>query len=70
LKVTRTPEAIVLKPDNDKYTVFYRGAVDDNAQVATDVHHHYLTDAIDALLSGRNASEPVVRPMGCNVRQN
>jgi peroxiredoxin len=70
LKVTRTPEAIVLKPDNGKYTVFYRGAIDDNAQVATDVHNHYLTDAIEALLAGRNPAQGVVRPMGCNVRQH
>ena len=68
LKVTRTPEAIVLKPDGNAYKVFYRGAIDDNAQVATDVHRHYLTDAIEALLSGANPSQPVVRPMGCNVR--
>ncbi|MDV3308713.1 MAG: redoxin domain-containing protein [Cyclobacteriaceae bacterium] len=69
LKVTRTPEAIVLKPENGAYKVFYRGSIDDNAQVATDVHRHYLADAIEALLAGRNVSQPVVRPMGCNVRQ-
>lgn len=70
LKVTRTPEAIVLKPENGTYKVFYRGAIDDNAQVATDVHHNYLADAIEALLAGRNPSQAVVRPMGCNVRQH
>src|SRR5690606_35153581 len=70
LKVTRTPEAIVLKPENGPYRVFYRGAIDDNAQVATDVHRHYLTDAIDALLNGQKPSQAVGRPMGCNVRNN
>lgn len=70
LRVTRTPEALVLKPENGAYKVFYRGAIDDNAQVATDVHRHYLTDAIEALLAGRNVAQPVVRPMGCNVRQH
>lgn len=70
LKVTRTPEAIVLKPENGAYKVFYRGAIDDNPQVATDVHRHYLADAIEALLNGQNAPQAVVRPMGCNVRTN
>jgi hypothetical protein len=70
LKVTRTPEAIVLKPEGGAYKVFYRGAIDDNAQVATDVHRHHLADAIEALLAGQNAPQPSVRPMGCNVRQH
>lgn len=70
LNVTRTPEAIVLKPEGGAYKVFYRGAIDDNAQVATDVHRHYLSDAIDALLAGQNPAQPVVRPMGCNVRRH
>lgn len=70
LKVTRTPEALVLKPEGGGYSVFYRGAIDDNAQVATDVHRQYLTDAINALLAGGKPSRPVVRPMGCNVRSS
>ena len=70
LKVTRTPEGIVLKPEGSAYKVFYRGAIDDNAQVASDVHRHHLADAIEALLSGQNAPQPSVRPMGCNVRQH
>ena len=69
-KVTKSPEAIVLKRTNNGFTIFYRGAIDDNAQVATDVHQHYLADAINALLSGQSAARPVVRPMGCNIRQH
>jgi hypothetical protein len=70
LKATRSPEAIVLKAGGDGFTVFYRGAVDDNAQVATDVHNHYLAEAIEALLNGQRAPRPVVRPMGCVIRAN
>lgn len=70
LKATKSPEAIVLKSTGNAFTVFYRGAIDDNAQVATDVHQHYLADAVNALLSGQNPSRPVVRPVGCNIRQH
>lgn len=69
-KVTKSPEAIVLKPAGNGFTIFYRGAIDDNAQVAADVHQHYLAEAINALLSGQSPARPVVRPMGCNIRQH
>lgn len=69
-KVTKSPEAIVLKPAGNGFAIFYRGAIDDNAQVAADVHQHYLADAINALLSGQSPARPVVRPMGCNIRQH
>ncbi|HLT71689.1 MAG TPA: redoxin domain-containing protein [Cyclobacteriaceae bacterium] len=70
LKVTKSPEVIVLKPADNGFTVFYRGAIDDNAQVATDVHQHYLADALNALLSGQIPPRPVVRPVGCTIRQH
>ena len=70
LKVTKSPEAIVLKAAGNGFAIFYRGAIDDNAQVATDVHQTYLADALNALLSGQSPSRPVVRPVGCNIRQH
>lgn len=70
LKATKSPEAIVLKAAGGTFSVFYRGAIDDNAQVASDVHQRYLADAVNALLSGQNPSRPVVRPAGCNIRQH
>lgn len=68
LKATKSPEAFVLQPTGDQYSVFYRGAIDDNAQVATDVHERYLQAAIDALIAGQSPPRPV-RPTGCIIRQ-
>lgn len=70
LKITKSPEAIVLKATGNNFAVFYRGAIDDNAQVASDVHQSYLADAINTMLSGQNISRPAVRPVGCNIRQH
>jgi len=42
----KSPEAFLLKNSNGKFTVVYRGAIDDNAQVEADVRQHYLRDAI------------------------
>lgn len=69
LKATKSPEAFVLKNSGGNFSVFYRGAIDDNAQVQSDVHENYLTDAINALLSGQPVKNPTVRPLGCTIRK-
>ena len=69
LNVKKTPEAFLLKNDNGKFTVVYRGAIDDNAQVEADVRHHYLRDAIDIMLSNQNIQTPEVRPVGCVLKK-
>lgn len=69
LNVKKTPEAVLLKNDNGKFTVAYRGAIDDNAQVESDVRHHYLRDAVDILLSNQKIQTPEVRPVGCNLKR-
>jgi peroxiredoxin len=60
----RTPEVFLL--DGDRRLV-YHGAIDDSRD-ETAVTRHYLRDAIDAVLTGR---EPPVRdtpPVGCTVK--
>jgi len=69
LNVKKSPEAFLLRNDGGKFTVVYRGAIDDNAQVATDVHHHYLRDAIDIMLNNQKIQTPEVRPVGCNLKK-
>ena len=69
LNVKKSPEAFVLKNDNGKFTVIYRGAIDDNAQVEADVRHHYLQDAVDIMLSNQKVETPEVRPVGCNLKK-
>jgi thioredoxin-related protein len=68
LGASKTPHAVLLKNNGGKFTVFYSGALDDNAQVENDVHQHYLNDAIQALLGGK---APVAenRPVGCTIRK-
>ena len=69
LNVKKTPEAFLLKNENGKFTVVYRGAIDDNAQVESDVRHHYLRDAIDIMLNNQNIQTPEVRPVGCVLKK-
>lgn len=69
LDVRKSPEAFLLKNNNGKFAVVYRGAIDDNAQVEADVRHNYLRDAIDIMLTNQKIETPEVRPVGCNLRK-
>lgn len=69
LRATKTPEVFVLKNKGGQFSLFYKGAIDDNAQVESDVNKKYLNDAVNALLAGQNAEQTEVRPVGCNIRK-
>jgi peroxiredoxin len=69
LGATKSPQAFLLKNDAGKFSVVYRGAIDDNAQVDNDVRHAYLRDAIDILLNNQQIATNEVRPVGCTIRK-
>jgi hypothetical protein len=69
LDAKKTSEAFLLKNDGGKFTVVYRGAIDDNAQVEADVRHNYLRDAIDIMLANQKIETAEVRPVGCNLKK-
>ena len=69
LGASRTPQVFLLKNNGGTFSVVYRGAIDDNAQVEADVRHAYLKDAIDILLTNQAIQTPEVRPMGCTIRK-
>lgn len=69
LDAKKTAEAFLLKNEGGKFTVVYRGAIDDNAQVEADVRHHYLRDAIDIMLANQKIETAEVRPVGCTLKK-
>lgn len=69
LGATKSPHAFLLKNKGGKFEVVYDGAIDDNAQVESDVHHAYLKDAIDIMLGNQVIATPEVRPTGCTIRK-
>jgi hypothetical protein len=69
LDAKKSPEAFLLKNENGKFRVVYRGAIDDNAQVEADVRHSYLRDAVDIMLTNQKIETPEVRPVGCNLKK-
>jgi hypothetical protein len=47
----------------------YRGAIDDNPQVASDVKHSFLKEAIESTLKGQNPLKSSVHPTGCMIKR-
>jgi hypothetical protein len=67
LEATTTPEVVVVSRDLKKV---YQGAIDDQFEQRgrkAAARHHYLVDAIDALLAGKPAPRAFVRPSGCPI---
>ena len=62
---THTPEAFLFDRSGK---LVYHGAIDDNAQDAAKVEHHYLADAASALLAGRPIATPETKSIGCSLR--
>ncbi|MGC3948526.1 MAG: redoxin domain-containing protein [Chryseolinea sp.] len=69
LGANKTPQVFLLKNTAGTFSVVYKGAIDDNAQVEADVRHAYLKDAIDILLTNQSIQTPEVRPMGCSIKK-
>jgi peroxiredoxin len=59
-----TPHVFLLDKDRK---IAYMGAIDDNKK-AEAVTVHYLRDAADALLAGKEPAEPVTKQFGCGIK--
>lgn len=67
LGVMRTSEVFVIEPSSWK--LVYRGPMDDRLSYEKQrpARHHYLIDALDAVLAGRPVQAPRVDGVGCLV---
>lgn len=63
----RTPHAFLIWKENNKWIVKYKGAIDDNGAHPELVANHYLSDTVDELLAGKEASIKETRSIGCQI---
>ncbi|OGX85278.1 redoxin domain-containing protein [Hymenobacter glacialis] len=68
LGATKTTEVVVLQPTAGGFAIRYRGAIDDNPQVASSVQQAYLKQVLDNLLAGRPAGVDEKRAAGLRIR--
>ncbi|MFI5135016.1 MAG: thioredoxin family protein [Chitinophagales bacterium] len=64
----RTPHVFVLNKTSNGYQVAYIGAIDDNAEDASQVQHHYVEDAVNALLAGKPVPVTETKAIGCGIK--
>jgi peroxiredoxin len=66
--ITKLPEVVVITPSPTGYAISYRGAIDNNPQVAANANMKFLENALTAIQNRRNPSPSSSRPVGCNVK--
>lgn len=69
LGAKKSPEAFLLQKTAGKYFLAYKGLIDDNPQVASDVKKNYLRDSVNKLLAGQKITVPEMRAIGCSIRR-
>lgn len=67
---SKLPEVVVITPSQTGFSVVYKGAIDNNPQVAANANMRYLESAILAIQNRRNPSPSSSRPVGCNIKSS
>lgn len=67
LGAEKTPEVFVLSKQRGSFKTVYQGAIDDNPQIASDVHHHYLKEFLNAQRADQSASLRSTPATGCRI---
>lgn len=65
---TKTPHVFLLNKENGKNIVKYIGTIDNNYQDASDADEHYVEDAVDALLAGKQVAKETTVAIGCTIK--
>jgi hypothetical protein len=66
-KANRTPEAFLIWKENEKWTIKYKGAIDDNGAEPEKIEHHFLENAIKEQLAGKTVTEADTVSVGCKI---
>jgi alkyl hydroperoxide reductase subunit AhpC len=66
--ITKLPEVVVITPGPTGFAVAYRGAIDNNPQMAENANIKYLESALTAIQNRRTPSPASSRAVGCNVK--
>lgn len=65
---TKTPHVYIIKKENDRNTIKYIGAIDNNTRNEAAVTERYVEDAVNALLAGENVPVTETKAIGCSIK--
>lgn len=64
----RTPEIYLLEKKKDGMYLVYTGTIDNNVDDASKADKHYVEDAVEALLAGKNVDLARTNAVGCTIK--
>jgi hypothetical protein len=64
----KTPHVFILKKSGNKEVVKYIGAIDNNYKNAAEATEHYVADAVDYLLTGKEPAVTKTVAIGCSIK--
>lgn len=64
----KTPQAFVLQRENGNLVVKYIGAIDDNGAEPEKIMHHYVQEAVNALLQNKAILTTETKSIGCPIK--
>ena len=66
---TNTPHVYVLNRESgDQFVIEYIGAIDNNSRNAADADQHYVQDALNSLIKGKNVQTTKTKAIGCTIK--
>jgi peroxiredoxin len=69
LNISKLPEVVVITSHPTGFMISYRGAIDNNPQVASGASIKYLENALSSLSQRKNPSPSSTRAVGCNIKR-
>ncbi|MEJ2003783.1 MAG: redoxin domain-containing protein [Cyclobacteriaceae bacterium] len=66
--IRKSPTAVILKPVNEGFSIYYSGKIDNNPLVENDVKEAFLQDNIRSLLENKPPVHANNQPVGCMIR--
>ena len=64
----RTPHVFVVQKVKEDFVIKYIGAIDDNADNASAATKHYVEDAVNSLLDGKDVDVKNTKAIGCTIK--
>jgi peroxiredoxin len=65
---TKTPHVYLVQKEQGKNIVKYIGAIDDNVRDASNVKEHFLANAVNELLDGKEVTVKETKAIGCSIK--
>lgn len=65
---TKTPHVYLVQKERGKNIVKYIGAIDDNVRDGSNVKEHFLANALNELLDGKEVTLKETKAIGCSIK--